>query len=141
MNKDCPFEAINELLTVIAGMHAIKSMLAPVEAQSWQTAYETLEQMSRVWIDDFSKQLLQCSTPSSKSELYLNIVSKISFAYDLIEQTNIDPIKKSNLSSMLRTIQDAARYYVDNNNEIILLQNANPDIKAKLIAYFGDMLV
>lgn len=141
-----PFEAIDHLLTVAAGLHAVQDSLEPDAANpALSQAYEALDQAGRTWIADLASRLRhEGPAPLKKNDLYLNVVSKIAFAQDTLGNLGGLHFNAQNLAVLkdaLAGAQETARHYIDHNEALISALQAEPDSKAKLVAYFGDMLV
>lgn len=138
----CPFQVIETMLAISAGLHAVSESqnLNEADHQAVLTAYELLEQASQSWIHDLASRVQSAAAPSVKKDvLHRNLVAPMTKASHALET-----VKGFDFSELLRVLhgqRGLAQYYIEHLDEVMQAQKNNPDIKAKLLAHFGDMLV
>lgn len=140
MKNYCPFQSIQTLLAAAAGVHALGEKPGP-DSAVLQKAYGALEEAGQAWVFDLAARVRGKGDTLDKKDLYRETAAKIAQARDLIASLDKARFGATDIDAVLEELHGLAHYYAEHTDAIMAQQRTNPDVKAKLYAHFGDMLV
>jgi hypothetical protein len=138
----CPFESVNSLLMCAGGVQAILENSDCSEGMADNITL-ALNTATKVWVNDLARIVTSsvAHKPNEKASFYTDVIQNIAIASGLLNKVvDLESALTKAAHTQLAKSQEIASYYLE-HREILRKQiSEQPESKARLLAYFGDML-